>query len=276
MEQTLINTEKAKKYFWLVMMLFCALPVLLNTLLITPLYVVLENDVAFSGSFLTMLIYYIKDLFEVIAFSVAYSVIIFSVLLLSKRKARLAVLLYTVIYFLQIPLKLIMNIPLYGSLGSIDDIVLDVIYLTVYFLFYMLQLLIVWLFATTDTNKYLRYIAFIKERKNKKGKVLPEDAEAVLPITKFFNRFNPLQRSAFKMSMLILAIKLFSRIINDIAYGAPSSFGEVAIMLVYYVSDLLYGLVAYVIALLVFTFIHSKAKKKADENSVPSAKELTE
>ena len=276
MEQTLINTEKAKKYFWLVMMLFCALPVLLNTLLITPLYVVLENDVAFSGSFLTMLIYYIKDLFEVIAFSVAYSVIIFSVLLLSKRKARLAVLLYTVIYFLQIPLKLIMNIPLYGSLGSIDDIVLDVIYLTIYFLFYMLQLLIVWLFATTDTNKYLRYIAFIKERKNKKGKVLPEDAEAVLPITKFFNRFNPLQRSAFKMSMLILAIKLFSRIINDIAYGAPSSFGEVAIMLVYYVSDLLYGIVAYVIALLVFTFIHSKAKKKADENSVSPAKELTE
>ena len=274
MEQTVINREKTNKYFWIIMILFCALPVFLDTLLITPIYVSLENNVAFSESFLTMVIYYFKDILGVVAFSVAYAIIIFSILLLSKRKARLAVLLYTVIYFLQIPLKLIMNIPLYGSLGSVDDITLDVIYLTVYFLLYMLQLLIVWLFATTDTNKYLRYIAFVKEKKNKKGKSLPAEPDAVLPLTKFFNRYNPLQRSAFKMSLLILAVKLLSRVINDISYGAPSSIGEVLVMAAYYLSDILFALVAYVIALLVFSVLHTKAaNKKADGTSAPSASE---
>ena len=253
------------------MLVFFALPVFFNTLIITPIYVSLESNVAFSGSLLSLFIYYFKDILEVIAFSVAYAVIIFSVLLLPKRRARIAALIYTAVYFLQIPIKLLLNIPLYGSLGSIDDITLDIIYLTLYFLLYMLQLLAVWFFATTDSNKYLRYIAFLRQKKNKKGHTLPSEPESPLPITKFFNRYNPLQRSAFKMSLLILALKLLSRILNDISYGAPSSFGEVCIMLVYYVSDLLYALAAYVIVLLIFSFFHTKLTKKADGANAPSA-----
>lgn len=274
MNQVIINGEKAKKYFWGIMMLFCALPVLLDTLLITPIYVNLENNIAFSGSFLTMAVYYTKDLLGVVTFSVAYAMIIFSVLLLSKKQARLVVILYTLIYFVQIPLKLIMNIVIYGSLGSIDDITLDIMYLLFYFILYILQLLVVWLFATTDTNRYLRYVTFIKYKNGKKGKqsaLSDNELPPVLPLTKFFNKYNPLQRSAFKMALLVFAMKLLSRIANDIAYGAPTSFGEVLIMIIYYLSDLLYGLAAYVVALIVFSFLHTKTAKKADEAKASSA-----
>ena len=193
--------------------------------------------------------------------------------MISKKQARFVALAYTLVYFLQIAIKLLLNIPLYGSLGSITDITLDLIYQTAYFLFYMVQLLIVWLFATTDTNKYLRYIAFLNGQKSKKGKSTITQPDPVLPFTKFFTKYNPLQISALKMSLLILAVRLLTRILNDVTYGAPTSFGEVLVMIVYYLSDLLYALVAYVIALLVFSFIYSKTAKKADEVKAPSASE---
>ena len=81
-----------------------------------------------------------------------------------------------------------------------------------------------------------RAILLKKEKRNKKGKNLPSAPDAVLPLTKLFNKYNPLQRSAFKMALLVLAMKLLSRIANDItyniAYGAPSSFGEILIMII--------------------------------------------
>lgn len=269
-----INTAKARKLFTLSMLLLCFLPVLLDTVVITPLYVMLEANVAFSGGFLTMAIYYFKDLISIFAFSSAYAVIIFSVFFLTRKTARFVILLYTLIFLVQIPLKLVMNIFIYGSLGSVTDIAMDLVYLFIYFLLYMLQLLFVYFFAATDTNKYLRYVEFTKSKKSKKRKQAETEAKKlsyVLPLSKIFDRLNPLQRSALKMSILVFAIKIFSRLLNDISYGAPTSFGEVLVMIVYYLSDIIYGAVAYLIALLVFSFLYEKLKEKTDEAEASSA-----
>ena len=71
------------------------------------------------------------------------------------------------------------------------------------------------------------------------------------------------------MSLLITIIKVGTRIINDISFGAPDSFGEVMIMVVYYLSDLIYGAVAYLVALFIMHLIFEKLKKK-DEDVSPS------
>lgn len=268
-----LNIQKAKRIFALSMILFCLIPVLLDTLVLTPLYVTLQADVAFSNGILTMSVYYVKDMISILAFSSAYAVIIFAVFFVDRRSAGFAVLLYSLIYLLQIPLKIIMNIFIYGSLGSADDIILDVVYLVFYYILYMLQMLAVYLFATTDTNKHLRYLAFLKDKKKKKIKdASPEQAPYVLPTSKLFSRSNPIQRSAVKMSLLVFGIKVLSRVLNDISYGAPTSFGEVLIMLVYYLSDILCGIIAYVIALLIFSFLYERLKqKKAEGDETPSA-----
>ena len=53
-----------------------------------------------------------------------------------------------------------------------------------------------------------------------------------------------------------------ARIITDIDAGAPESFGEVMIMIVNYMTDAVYGFVAYVIAIFIFNLLFEKLSKK--------------
>jgi uncharacterized membrane protein len=65
--------------------------------------------------------------------------------------------------------------------------------------------------------------------------------------------------------------------VTDIDAGAPSSFGEVMIIAVNYLTDAIYGLVAYVIAIFIFNWLFEKLtntsnstaknKNKADDES---------
>lgn len=267
-----MDLTKAKKLFTFSMLLLCLLPILLDTVIITPIYVILQSDIAFSGGTLSTAVYYFKDILSILAFASSYSIIIFSLLFLSRKTARYIALLYTAIFFAQIPLKLLMNVFTTGSLGTLWEISFDLIYLFSYFLLNMIQLWGVYFLAATDMNRFLRYREIPRGREKKKEKNVKIEASTVLPISKFFDKYNPLQLSAIKMSVLMIALKLLSRALNDISYGAPSSFGEVLVMIAYYLSDILYGVAAYLIALLIFTFIYDKLKKSmADKTEVSSA-----
>ena len=73
-------------------------------------------------------------------------------------------------------------------------------------------------------------------------------------------------RASFFASITITAFKFLARIITDIDAGAPTSFGEVMIMIVNYLTDAVYGLVAYVIAILIFNLLFEKLTKETDYN----------
>ena len=122
----------------------------------------------------------------------------------------------------------------------------------------MLQLLIVCVFAKIDSGKFKNYVISLDDPKAKKS----EEVKKILPFSKFINWYNPLLRSALKTGILILAIKLATRIVNDIMYGAPTSVGEVILMAVYYLSDVIYGAVAYIIIVLTMSAVYEKIKAK--------------
>lgn len=254
-----IDRSKARRIYWVVLILFCILPVLLNTFLLVPLYTSLEADVVYKDSILTVIIDYAQDLLDLCAFSVSYALIIFSMLLLTGCQTRLTILIYALLFFAQIPIKIfVINPIMYGSIGSITEIIIDFIYLTVYFVLQMLQLLVVYLFSRTDSGRYKQYVDSLDSSKTSSQSTL----EKILPFSKIFNWDNPLQRSAAKMSMLIFGIKIFTRMVNDITYGAPESLGEALIMCVYYISDIIYGIVAYLIAVCVISAVYERLKIK--------------
>jgi hypothetical protein len=155
-----------------------------------------------------------------------------------------------------------MNVVIYGSLGNTEQIIIDVIYLGVYFVLYLLQLLAVYIFAATDSSRYISSIEALRSSKRDKTRAKAEQIGSVLPFSKFIDWYNPLQRSAIKMSVLITAIKVGTRIVNDVVVGAPESFGEVMIMVVYYLSDFIYGAVAYLVALFIISLFFERLKKK--------------
>lgn len=257
------NERRVSRTFWLFMSLLFLLPLLLNNAVVIPVYTMLEADVSYSGTLLTVVIKYFQDFVDLFAFTSAYAMIIFSSLILRGRKTRFVVLFYTVTYFLLIPLiKILMNAVIFGSVGTPEQLFIDVIYLAVYFALYLLQLLAIYMFATTDSSKYLSSIEALKGSPDAKKRELAAKSESILPFSRLINWYNPLQRSAVKMSALITGIKVGTRIVSDISFGAPESFGEVMIMVVYYLSDFLYGAVAYIVALLVMHLLFERLKKK--------------
>ena len=265
------NKKRVSNMTWLFMALFFLLPLILNNLIIIPIYATLEADVVYSGSLLTIVIKYLQDFFDLFAFSSAYALIIFSALLLDGKRSRFIAIFYALTYLFIIPVKMLMNVVIYGSLGSTSQIIIDVIYLGVYFVLYLLQLLAVYIFAATDSSRYISSLEALRASKRDKARQRAENIGSVLPFSKFIDWYNPLQRSAVKMSALITAIKVGTRIINDVSVGAPESFGEVMIMVVYYLSDFIYGAVAYIVAIFVINLFFERLKKK-DGDLSPSDK----
>ena len=265
------NKKRVSNMTWLFMALFFLLPLILNNLVIIPIYATLEADVAYSGSLLTIVIKYLQDFFDLFAFSSAYALIIFSALLLDGKRSRFIAIFYALTYLFIIPVKMLMNVVIYGSLGSTSQIIIDVIYLGVYFVLYLLQLLAVYIFAATDSSRYISSLEALRASKRDKARQRAENIGSVLPFSKFIDWYNPLQRSAIKMSVLITVIKVGTRIINDVSVGAPESFGEVMIMVVYYLSDFIYGAVAYIVAIFVISLFFERLKKR-DGDLSPSDK----
>ena len=158
------------------------------------------------------------------------------------------------------------------TLGTLSEITWDIITMSVFFAWTLLQLFVVYFFAATDSKEYFKYLDSLKIKKKKKA---TDEISPVLPISKFIDFRNPLQRSALKMSIFICGIKILTRVISEFFSPIPSSIVEVLVMIAAYLFDLLYGVLAYVIALIVFNVIYDILKtKKADEDNAPSAKEV--
>ena len=266
---TPINEKRVAKILSIVLLLFCLLPTVLNITCLTPIYFNLENNTLYRGTAITLTLKYISDLLDLISFSSVYAIIIFSLTLLKKRATVLVSIAYSVFLLLKIPARLLLNIPLYGTIGAPTEILADLISLSFYFILEILQFILVLLFASIVTNSYLRSVEFInnKNAKNKKNSKAPKtNIEHILPIKKFVNWYNPLLRASFFASITITAFKFLARIITDIDAGAPTSFGEVMIMIVNYLTDAVYGLVAYVIAILIFNLLFEKLTKETSSN----------
>ena len=114
----------------------------------------------------------------------------------------------------------------------------------------MLQLLAV---IAIVYYEYKKCNKFITERK-KAGISTP----AFLPFTKTLDKNNPLQACAFKLALLVSGIKISTRIISDIYYGFPQSLAEGLVMVAYYLSDMLNGLIFYTLLWLLFNYINKK------------------
>lgn len=259
-----INQKKITKILALVLILFSLLPVILNIALLTPIYFNLENNTLYQGTAITLTLKYISDFFDLISFGSVYAVLIFSLVLLKKKATVIVAISYCLLLICKIPARLLMNIPLYGTIGSKEEIVADLISLSFYFLLEILQLILVFIFISSCARSYLRSIEFLNKKNKASSKI-----EYILPIKKFINWYNPLLRSAFYSSITIIIFRFFARIVTDIDAGAPNSFGEVMIMIVNYLTDAVYGIVAYIIAIFIFNLLYEKLTKvseKADEN----------
>ena len=257
--QQLTDKKRTVRCVALLFILLCILPVALNITCLTPIYFSLNNNTLYSGGAIIITLEYLMDFFDLLSFTSVYSIIIFA-LVFSKKKLCAAVSIsYVIFLLLKIPARILMNLPLYGTIGDKVHIIGDLLLLSSYFIIELAQFLTVLLTSVFIAKSYNAAIEAIKE----KGKKAPEQ---ILPIKKLVNWYNPLLRAGIFMSIIITAFKFLSRLITDIEAGLPSSFAEVMIITVNYLADAIYGFSAYIIAILIFNFFFEKIIKKSSSD----------
>ena len=254
-----IDKKRISKILLLILALFCLIPTILNITCLTPIYFNLENDAVYKGTAITLTLKYISDLLDLISFGAVYALVAFALVLLKRKHVVLISLSYIALLILKIPARLLMNIPLYGTIGTKAEILADMISLSFYFILELLQFLFALIISAIVAKSYLRSLDFLNTTKRKQTRKI----EHILPIKKYVNWYNPLLRASIYSSIVVIVFRVLSRVVTDIGAGAPTMVGEVLIMIVNYLADIIYGVVAYLVAILVFNILYDLAKKFA-------------
>ena len=265
---TPISEKRIPKVIALTLLIFCLLPTVLNIACLTPIYFNLENNAVYRGTAIPLTVKYISDLFDLISFGSVYATLIFSLVLFRKKITAIIAISYCCLLLFKIPARLLMNSPLYGTIGTKKEIIVDLMSLSFYFLIEIIQFAIVFIFVYTCAKSYLRSIEIIGKNTKRAPKL-----EYILPIHKFINWYNPLLRAAVYSSITVTVFKFVARLITDIDAGAPTSFGEVMIMIVNYLTDAIYGIVAYIIAIFIFNLLFERLTKLSKNENDDSKKE---
>ena len=215
-------------------------------------YTQASTDVLFMGGWLPFAMRILLELFDVAIFAGAYFCIVYAFFRMEAKKAWLFPILYLLLALVRRALTLLIQFIQVQYVGS-DDI----LSLVLYYAFDAIQLFIVLAIIIYEVHKCKSFIKAHEEASLA--------APAFLPFTTVFDKNNPLQMCSLKLAIMISGIKIFTRIISDLYYGAPESLAEALIMVAYYASDLLNGVVFYTI--LWFLFSHINKKETALQNS---------
>ena len=255
---TPINETRIKKTLTIFMLLFCVLPAFLNIVCITPLMINLSNNVLYEdNSPILLTLKYVLDLLSVISFVSVYAMISFSKVLLKKKITITVSILYCVLILLKIPANLLVATPFYNENKLVD-------YFFSLFEASMLEALqfgLILIFAIVIANSYLRSTEML-EQKIKKGKA-SQRIEQILPIKKYINWYNPLLRTAIYSSIIITAVRIFSRTIS-LLITIPDN---VILIITDYLSDLIFGFAAYMIFIFIFNLLYDKLTKSSKKNN---------
>lgn len=252
-----INKKRTPKVLTITLLLCSFLPVIINIFALSPLLFSLENNVLYQGTAIPTTVRYVSYLLTVLSFTSVYATIIFSKLLLSKGITATVSLLYCALLVLKIPATLLISIPFTGPI-----ILADVLMLLFYFLLDILQFVLIYIFISITTKSYIRSVALLTE-KSKHSKQISH----ILPISKPFDWYNPLLRTATYMAISVSAFRILERLISSIGIIPPESFGEVMVIVIDYLSDIIFGAVAYIIAIFIFNLLYDKLTK-ADQSDV--------
>jgi hypothetical protein len=236
----LINgkTKATKKRLRLCVILTTLVLFGLSCFLLSPLYVSLSSNVLYSGGFVTGLINFINNTFYIAVYAVCFSAFIYSVDKLGTKHSFALVVTYCVAVLLRYIANVIVQTFLDGVFPSFRELSPAIWGC----LFDILIALAVILIA---------HLCFKNIGKNKAK-------NACLPFEKLYESSNPLQKASLLTGILLASIKVLTRVIYDIGYGAPTSILDLLRMIVYYISDVLICVIIYLASLLLIMYFDKK------------------
>ena len=246
-----------KEYnFNLFMAVSCAVIFSLIAFVLNPIYVSVASNIVTSVTLLPAFMELLIDSLDIIAFVIAYGLIIYSA---TTRCSSVAVKLCG-IYIIACLVRRIATLIM--SVSSISSE--DILSVVVYFLLEGIQAIVVTTLAISAAKAFHVKAAQMEKAARHLG---DSSKYRDLEFTCVYSKHNPLQLSALRTGIILSAVKIASRIIYDLSYGAPKDAREILTMVIYYFSDVLICVIFYALCWLLFSTLYKRDKRLTAEES---------
>lgn len=246
--------QKIRKHYLLAMAISCMVLYALSVFVVAPLYASLSNNVIYKSSWIIYVPEFALELLELAVYTVAFAFFAYANHILYTKKATPFLLIYILLLIFRRAAAIGMGILSYGSLdifelqSSLWYIVLD-----------MITAGIVFFFAARKASHYQAACLTIQKLRDRLSE--PTEEPVLYPFSSSFSKSNSLQVCAAFTAGFLTLEKIVSRIIFDAFYGAPADFSEVLVMAIYYLTDILMGLLIYIGMLWLFGRMHRHADR---------------
>jgi len=230
-------------------------------------YLYCNSNIILFQSILPDMIDIVRELTEILVWALAIALISYAVFFRLPKNITLRLcFLLVVLLLLHRIFELSVILIVHGVLDLSNDILGNLFY----FVGDLLLVLITYFLTVSTAKNYYRKRTLKTKAKSLFGNdtALELSLDDFYPFKKIFEKSNPLQLCLGKIAILFSAIKILSRLIFDLGIGAPKDLGEFLIMVAYYLSDLIFGIVFYVFAILIFHRIFAKLEKEKKPDGV--------
>ncbi len=232
----------------------CATVFAIITFILEPILVAAVSNITISKTLLPRILEIILDITETAAFAFCYSVIIFASVTRSQKSGFSIFGIYAAACLVRRACVLGITFITYNYIDGTD-----IFSVCATLAFEYAMAFFVTVVAITVGN---RHRAFRSELQ-KAARITGSSHElGNLEFTEIFSRHNPLQLCMCIAGVMLSVIKLGMRAVSDIKYnsfyGAPTDVGEILIMIVYYLSDILVCAVFYALSWLIITRLQRK------------------
>lgn len=214
----------------------CAVMYIFTQLILTPVYMLIVSDRVYQATLLPYIMDIVMSLAEIFTFGVCYSIVIYSAVMRRTRTAAAVCGIYVAASVLRRGAALGVSFMMYKFIDKRDifNVSLPIIIETV-------QVFTVFLATYLAARRYRQALILYSARRGDVGQL------DIIEMNSVFDRKNPLLVGTLTSAVMLIIVNVSMRIYSDIGYGAPAGISEVLVMIAYYLSDILVGVILYTV-----------------------------
>ena len=213
-----LSETKMRKRLFLYLVIAASVLFALISLVLSPMISIVSSNVVYSYTLLPDVLILLTDMLNLFALSVCCTIIIYSVMKFGMAASSSVLIAYIFAVFLKYSADMAISYLLFHTL--------DLSVIMSYVAAFLVDLFIVLI------------ITFIAYRANRRGTAM--------------------KNATITAGVVVSLSKVLSRVVYDIQYGAPVDFTDLLWMIVYYLSDIIVGVIFVLISMLIFKHLAKK------------------
>lgn len=240
--------------------LISLLLIILTSCVLSPIYMQVGNDIVFMYTVAPIILNYAILLFETMYLALVLSAVAYSAyaINLGTEKKIPSIVYPMALVFIKHTLNLLVS----SIIDSYIDVTFDLPITIMLMLVDALIIALVWIIADRKSKRHLARAKKIIKATKYLNTVEIDDPLVVYPFRGFFNFKNPILISIFIGTVIITASMIIQRMYADIfVLGAPSTFFEIAEIIISYLLDILLGVAGYTTAYFAASYIFLRKDK---------------